>query len=65
MRIRAGRKSCVGALVQDARPLGLGSIHPARQYQRRVPEVDEGNIAASLDTPAMPQFGRKIGLTAG
>ena len=48
------RKSCAIALGEDALQLGLGLIHSARQYQRRVPEVDEGDIAACLDTPAMP-----------
>jgi len=52
--MRNSRESGVVALGEDALQLGLGLIHPAGQYQRRVSQVDEGDIPAGLDTPSMP-----------
>jgi hypothetical protein len=52
------------SLAEDSSEFCLGLIDTTRQYQCRIPQINEGHFAAALDSPSMPQFGREAGLAS-
>ncbi len=62
--VDVGHGGLVGAAQQDSSEFGAGRARTAWKDQGRVPEIDEGNFAAVLDAPPVPQVGGEAGLAA-
>ena len=60
--VDVGHCGLVGAAQQDASELSAGRAGTAGKHQGRVPEIDEGNFAAVLDAPPVPQVGGEASL---
>ncbi len=54
--------SLVAALPEHAMQLGGCAATSAGDHQRGIPEVDDGDFAAAIDSPAVTKHGRKAGL---
>jgi len=54
----------VTAFAEHAVQLGRGGPASSRDYQRGVPEVDDGDLATLIDSPAMTKRRRKAGLAS-
>ncbi len=60
--VDGGDRHLVRAVQENASQFGPGRVGASRQNQRDVTKIDEGNLAAVLDAPAVPQVSGKAGL---